>query len=76
MKREHRGNGNQQLMNLEGRVSVVTGGASGIGFRMALGLAEAGSNIVICSRKLEACEKAAGQLEQIGREGARAVGAT
>jgi NAD(P)-dependent dehydrogenase (short-subunit alcohol dehydrogenase family) len=56
----------QQLMNMEGRVSVVTGGASGIGFRMALGLAEAGSNIVIASRKLEACEKAAQQLEQIG----------
>ena len=56
----------QQLMNMEGRVSVVTGGASGIGFRMALGLAEAGSNIVIASRKLEACEKAAGQLEQTG----------
>ena len=29
----------QQLMNMEGRVSVVTGGASGIGLRMALGLA-------------------------------------
>ena len=53
-------------MNMEGRVSVVTGGASGLGFQMALGLAEAGSNIVIASRKLEACERAARQLEQIG----------
>ena len=53
-------------MNMEGRVSVVTGGASGLGFQMALGLAEAGSSIVIASRKLEACERAARQLEQIG----------
>jgi gluconate 5-dehydrogenase len=56
----------KQLMSLEGRVSVVTGGATGIGFQMATGLAEAGSNIVICSRKLENCEDAAGKLEQLG----------
>jgi NAD(P)-dependent dehydrogenase (short-subunit alcohol dehydrogenase family) len=55
-------------MDMEGRVSVVTGGATGIGFRMALGLAEAGSNIVIASRKLEACERATRQLEQVGVE--------
>jgi gluconate 5-dehydrogenase len=56
----------KQLMSLEGRVSVVTGGATGIGFQMATGLAEAGSNIVICSRKLENCEEAAARLEQLG----------
>jgi NAD(P)-dependent dehydrogenase (short-subunit alcohol dehydrogenase family) len=53
-------------MSLEGRVSVVTGGATGIGFQMATGLAEAGSNIVICSRKVENCEEAAGKLEKLG----------
>jgi len=56
----------QQLMSLEGRVSVVTGGATGIGLQMAKGLAEAGSNIVICSRRIEVCEEAAGQIEKIG----------
>ncbi|MBS1218552.1 MAG: short-chain dehydrogenase/reductase family protein, partial [Proteobacteria bacterium] len=45
----------QELMNLDGRVSVVTGGATGIGLQMAKGLAEAGSNIVICSRRVEVC---------------------
>ena len=55
-----------ELMNLEGRISVVTGGASGLGFQMALGLAEAGSNIVIASRKLEACEQAAHEIEKAG----------
>jgi len=56
----------QQLMNLEGRVSVVTGGATGIGLQMAKGLAEAGSNIVICSRRVDVCEEAAAQIEKIG----------
>ena len=56
----------QQLINLEGRVSVVTGGATGLGFQMAMGLAEAGSNVVVCSRKLENCETAAHEIEKIG----------
>ena len=56
----------KELLDLEGHVSVITGGATGIGFQMATGLAEAGSNIVICSRKLEACEEAAGKLEKLG----------
>ena len=56
----------KELMNLEGRVSVVTGGATGLGLQMAIGLAEAGSNVVICSRKLENCETAAQQIEKIG----------
>ena len=56
----------KELMNLEGRVSVVTGGATGIGLRMAIGLAEAGSNVVIASRKLEACEQAAHEIEKTG----------
>jgi NAD(P)-dependent dehydrogenase (short-subunit alcohol dehydrogenase family) len=56
----------KELLNLQGHVSVVTGGATGIGFRMALGLAEAGSTVVIASRKLEACEQAAREIEKTG----------
>jgi gluconate 5-dehydrogenase len=56
----------KQLLDLTGRVSVVTGGATGIGFQMATALAEAGSNVVICSRKLENCEQAAHGLEKLG----------
>ena len=56
----------QELMSLDGRVSVVTGGATGLGFRMALGLAEAGSSVVIASRKLGACEEAAHEIEKTG----------
>jgi len=56
----------KQLFDLSGRVSVVTGGATGLGLQMATALAEAGSNIVVCSRKLESCEKVAAQLEKLG----------
>jgi gluconate 5-dehydrogenase len=55
-----------ELMSLEGRVSVVTGGATGLGLQMATGLAEAGSRVVICSRKLENCERAANAIEKLG----------
>ena len=58
----------KDLFNLEGRVSVVTGGATGLGLQMATALAEAGSNIVVCSRKLESCEQAAREIEQLGVE--------
>jgi len=56
----------KQLLDLSGRVSVVTGGATGLGLQMATALAEAGSNIVICSRKIENCEQAARELEKLG----------
>ncbi|UCF75694.1 MAG: glucose 1-dehydrogenase [Betaproteobacteria bacterium] len=56
----------KELMSLDGRVSVVTGGATGLGLQMATGLAEAGSHIVVCSRKLENCEQAAHELEKCG----------
>jgi gluconate 5-dehydrogenase len=56
----------KDLFNLEGRVSVVTGGATGLGLQMATALAEAGSNIVVCSRKLENCEEAAREIEKLG----------
>jgi gluconate 5-dehydrogenase len=56
----------KDLFSLEGRVSVVTGGATGLGLQIATALAEAGSNIVVCSRKLETCEQAAREIEKLG----------
>lgn len=63
----------KNLFDLSGRVAVVTGGATGIGLQMAKGLAEAGANIVLCSRRVEVCEEAAAQIEKIGVQ-ALAVG--
>jgi len=59
----------KELMSLNGQVAVVTGGATGIGLQMAKGLAEAGANIVICSRRLDVCEQAIAEIEKIGVKG-------
>ena len=56
----------KDLFNLEGKTAVVTGGGRGLGEQMAMGLAEAGSNIVVCSRKLERCEKIAHRIKSLG----------
>lgn len=54
------------LFDLKDRVSIVTGGGAGLGRSMAIGLAEAGSNVVVCSRKLDKCEETAQELEKLG----------
>ena len=56
----------QDLFDLSGRTAIVTGGGSGIGRQMAEALAELGANIVLCARKVERCEQAAAELEELG----------
>jgi len=58
--------GISNLFDLSNQVAIVTGGGAGLGRVMATGLAEAGSNIVVCSRKLEKCEKTAHEIEKLG----------
>jgi len=53
--------------DLDGRVALVTGGSRGLGRAMALGLAEAGADVVVASRKLDACEAVAAEVEAMGR---------
>jgi NAD(P)-dependent dehydrogenase (short-subunit alcohol dehydrogenase family) len=45
--------------SLAGRVAVVTGGSRGLGLAMATGFARAGADVVVASRKLDACQRAA-----------------
>lgn len=54
------------LFSLQGKTAIVTGGGRGLGAQIAQGFAEAGANIVLCSRKVEACEEMAAQLAQLG----------
>lgn len=60
--------GISELFDLTGKVAVVTGGGHGLGKTMATGLAEAGANVVVCSRKLEPCEKTSEELRGLGVE--------
>lgn len=55
------------LFDLSGRVAVVTGGTTGLGHAIALGLAEAGADVVPTSRRLEQVEKVAAEIEALGR---------
>ncbi|HLS60500.1 MAG TPA: SDR family oxidoreductase [Virgibacillus sp.] len=54
------------LFKLDQKTAIVTGGARGLGAQIAKGLAEAGANIVICSRKLAACEEMSHELKELG----------
>lgn len=54
------------LFELTGKTAIITGGSRGLGEQMATTLAEAGANIVICSRKLEQCLKTEEKLKEKG----------
>src|SRR4051794_26946405 len=57
------------LFSLDGRVAIVTGSTKGLGYDMALGLAQAGANVVVSSRNQEACEAVAAEItERTGNE--------
>lgn len=48
--------------SLNGRVALVTGSTRGIGREIAFTLARAGADVIIVSRKTEACERTAAQI--------------
>lgn len=53
--------------SLEGRVAIVTGGSKGIGKAIALTFAEAGADMVVCSRALADLESVAEEIRRLGR---------
>jgi NAD(P)-dependent dehydrogenase (short-subunit alcohol dehydrogenase family) len=57
-----------KLFDLAGKTAVVVGGTSGIGLAMAIGLAEAGADVVASSRRAEQVEQAAAAIEAVGRK--------
>ena len=57
----------ERLFDLSGKVALVTGGSRGLGLQMVRAFANAGADLVIASRKLEACEAVAQEVRALGR---------
>jgi len=55
------------LFDLSGKVALVTGGSRGLGLQMVRAFAQRGADVIIASRKLDACEAAADEVRAMGR---------
>jgi len=55
------------MFDLRGKVALITGGSRGLGLQIARGFAQHGADIIVASRKLEACEAVAREIEGMGR---------
>ena len=54
------------LFRLDGKTAIITGGGRGLGQYFAEALSDAGANVVLCSRKLAACEEVQRGIERCG----------
>jgi NAD(P)-dependent dehydrogenase (short-subunit alcohol dehydrogenase family) len=54
-------------LDLTGRVAVVMGGTSGIGRTLAIGLAQAGADVIPSGRREELVNEVAAEIERVGR---------
>lgn len=61
----------ENLFDLHGRVAVVTGGTTGLGHAISMGLAGAGADVVPSSRRLDQVKKVAAEIEALGRRSLR-----
>jgi NAD(P)-dependent dehydrogenase (short-subunit alcohol dehydrogenase family) len=57
------------LFDLTGKVALITGGSRGLGLEMVRAFAARGADLIIASRKLDACEAAAAEVRNLGRRG-------
>jgi NAD(P)-dependent dehydrogenase (short-subunit alcohol dehydrogenase family) len=60
-----------KLLDLSGRTAVVIGGTSGLGREIALGLAQAGANVIPTGRRADLVDQVCGEIEKLGRKTVR-----
>jgi NAD(P)-dependent dehydrogenase (short-subunit alcohol dehydrogenase family) len=58
-------------LDLDGKVAVVVGGSSGIGKTLALGLAQAGADVIASARRIDLVNALANEIESFGRKSLR-----
>jgi NAD(P)-dependent dehydrogenase (short-subunit alcohol dehydrogenase family) len=57
-----------ELFDLSGRIALVTGGTRGLGRAMVSGFAHAGADVIVSSRKQDACDRVAEEISALGRK--------
>lgn len=57
----------RHVIDLNGKTALITGGSRGLGRAIALAYAEAGADVIVASRKFDACEAVAKEIEALGR---------
>jgi NAD(P)-dependent dehydrogenase (short-subunit alcohol dehydrogenase family) len=55
------------MFDLSGRRALITGGSRGLGREMALAFADAGADVIVSSRKAEACDAVVAEIRARGR---------
>lgn len=59
----------QDPFDLSGRIALITGGTRGIGRQIAFTLARAGADVIVVSRKTDACDRTAEEVaDETGRQ--------
>ena len=58
----------ENIFSLEGKTALVTGASRGLGQAIALGLAQAGADVICCSSQKGGCDETAALIEQLGRK--------